>query len=450
MEKRLAQLFVVVLIISGIWILASVWTNLNTLRVRQEANWEHPGPRPDRVMLTWAESPATSFSVSWRTDLSVSAGLVEYRLASGAPITAESEREVAEAEREILQVGRVADQHVRANYHSTTISGLLSDTLYAYRVGDGTFWSEWFHVRTASDSPDPFTFIYFGDAQNDVYSQWSRVVRSAYQKAAHARFMVHAGDLVNAAHENLEWGEWFEAAGWINGTLPALPVPGNHEYGHYSEDASDRHLSIHWTPQFRLPQNGIEGLEETVYFIDYQGVRFVGLNSNRALEEQAVWLDRVLEENPHPWAILVFHHPVFSSSEGRDNPELRAAWLPVIQKHGVDLVMQGHDHSYARGRWVNASSGSQVVDQQSGTVFVNSVSGPKMYTLKEGWDEYEVQLDRDIQQTQLFQVVTVSGDSLVFDAYSATGELMDAFTLQKAEADQPNRFINRFQLNENE
>ena len=85
---------------------------------------------------------------------------------------------------------------------------------------------------------------------------------------------------------------------------------------------------MHWRPQFTLPENGPEGLEETVYYIDYQGVRFIGLNSNRELDKQVPWLDHVLESNPHQWAILTFHHPVFSSSGTRDNPELRELWKP--------------------------------------------------------------------------------------------------------------------------
>ncbi|MFM8215573.1 MAG: fibronectin type III domain-containing protein, partial [Pirellula sp.] len=41
-------------------------------------------------------------------------------------------------------------------------------TKYAYRVGDGVNWSEWFQFRTASTQPEPFSFVYFGDAQNDL------------------------------------------------------------------------------------------------------------------------------------------------------------------------------------------------------------------------------------------------------------------------------------------
>jgi hypothetical protein len=84
---------------------------------------------------------------------------------------------------------------VRVNYHSVTFTGLVPDTVHAYRVGDGERWSEWFQFRTASTTPEPFSFIYFGDAQNDILSLWSRVLREGYATAPRARFMIHAGDL---------------------------------------------------------------------------------------------------------------------------------------------------------------------------------------------------------------------------------------------------------------
>ena len=69
-------------------------------------------------------------------------------------------------------------------------------------------------------------------------------------------------------------------------------------------------LSPFWRPQFVLPENGIDELEETADYIDYQGVRIVVLNSNKKIEKQAGWLEGVLVRNPNHWTIMVFHHPV--------------------------------------------------------------------------------------------------------------------------------------------
>ena len=51
-------------------------------------------------------------------------------------------------------------------------------------------------------------------------------------------------------------------------------------------------MTTHWRPQFAFPvEEGIdEALKETVYVIDYQGTRFISLNSNEATESQIPWL----------------------------------------------------------------------------------------------------------------------------------------------------------------
>ena len=36
---------------------------------------------------------------------------------------------------------------------------------------------------------------------------------------------------------------------------------------------SSKHITGHWRAQFALPENGPKGLEETAYYVDYQGVR---------------------------------------------------------------------------------------------------------------------------------------------------------------------------------
>ncbi|MGI9175035.1 MAG: hypothetical protein ACR2GR_06930 [Rhodothermales bacterium] len=86
-------------------------------------------------------------------------------------------------------------------------------------------------------------------------------------------------------------------------------------------------------------------------------------------------------------------------------------------------------------------------DPQAGTVYVNSVSGAKMYEIRpDRWDAYEdVQMDRAAENTQLFQVIRVASDTLRYHAYTATGELYDAFDLVKQDDEAPNRFIERIE-----
>lgn len=398
---------------------------------------------PDHIILTWEQDPASSFSVTWRTDVSVSKARAQIALAYPAPKFTRNAKTV-KAKTEVLDVSIAEKEEGKIRYHSVTFVGLEPDTLYAYRVGNGEYWSEWFQVRTASKKPEPFSFIYFGDAQNGIFSHWSRVIRAAAMKANDARFMIHAGDLVNNAHRGYQWDEWFKAGRWIHGMIPSIPAPGNHGYDEYKEGEEGDYLSIYWKPQFTLPENGVKGLEETSYYIDYQGVRIITLNSNVKIEEQAIWLESVLSDNPNRWTVATFHHPIFSSSEGRDNKKLRETWKPIFDKYQVDLVMQGHDHTYARGRASNLASSLSTTDHQAGTVYVNSVSGAKMYELKENlWRGYDdIQMKRHGENTQLFQVIHVKNDTLQYRAYTVTGRLYDSFDLVKKK-NAPNEFIER-------
>ncbi|MEM6301193.1 MAG: metallophosphoesterase family protein [Pseudomonadota bacterium] len=474
-----------------------------------------PTPLPDRVVLTWMGDPARSQAVTWRTDTTVKRAVGELAVASA------NGRAINPARFEATTQEYAADTNT-AHYHTLNFVDLEPNTLYAYRVGDGVNWSEFFHFRTASERPKPFRFVYFGDAQNDVRTHWSRVFREAFRDAPRAAFMLHAGDLINRDTRDVEWGEWHGAASWVNATVPIIATPGNHEYhrartGPASEQfwtsksgetlpiivevspkgdgldgydvrvtsatgvvssltldsmgkilAADRavmeqtgfsaeevvgslsygpplqvrprdpgtlELSGHWRPQFAFPvQRAPKGLEETVYYIDYQGTRFISLNSNADLEAQVPWLRRVLKDNPNRWTILTFHHPVFSPAAERDNAELRKLWKPLLDQYRVDLVLTGHDHSYARTGATsslktseNRDSGfQQVYDPEVGTVYVVSVSGPKMYPIT------STPFARRVAEfTQLYQVIDVSDAELTYRAYTATGELYDAFTLEK-------------------
>ncbi len=91
----------------------------------------------------------------------------------------------------------------------------------------------------------------------------------------------------------------------------------------------------------------------------HQHVRIVGLNSEAARSDEDVraaqteWLRSMLKDARRDdeirWVVATFHHPMFLSGEGRTNEALRTEWRPIFDEYNVDLVMQGHDHTYARG-----------------------------------------------------------------------------------------------------
>lgn len=383
---------------------------------------------PENIILTWKGDPSTTQAVTWRTDESVDLGFVEIAIADASPTF------INTSENYIAFTVSLKTENGLKYYHSYNFEGLKPNTLYAYRVGKNEYWSEWFHFRTASKGSEPFSFIYFGDAQNNVLSLWSRAIRSAYSEAPKAKFMIHAGDLINRANADWEWREWFDAGDWIHAMVPSIPTPGNHEY--IKDLLGNRTLSKFWKPQFTLPENGIPELEESVYFIDYQNIRVISLNSNEHVDKQTIWLEKVLENNPQKWTIITYHHPLYSSGSGRDNKELRNLWKPVFDKYRVDIALQGHDHTYARGS--NLTDGVNFKDEESGTIYVVSVSGPKMYKLNDKrW------MDRAAENTQLFQVINIDADTLHYKAITVTGIAYDEFKLVK-QKDKPNILIDEF------
>jgi len=389
-----------------------------------------PSSTPDRIIANLTADAAHSLAVNWRTDQQVSNGVIEIALATDGPEFLLRNVEKINATSQKFENQNRNEPLVKATYHSAVVHNLKPNTIYVYRVGNGSkdngYWSEWFQYKTANvGNEKPFSFIYFGDAQNNVKSLWSRVIRNSYRQFPQVDFMLHAGDLINDRDANLEWGEWFYAGNFIHATVPSMMTPGNHEY-------RNGVLSSLWRPQFTLPENGpTEALKETCFAIDYQDMKMISLDSEgfdeseESKEAQIQWLDSVLQANTKKWTVITTHYPIYSTAKGRDNKELREAIKPLIDKYGVDLILQGHDHTYARGFPKNEGKGLTVVED-AGAVYAVSVSGPKMYESKD--QEWMV---RRGEYTQLFQIITVSKDTIKYGAYTPIGTLYDAFEIIK-------------------
>jgi 3',5'-cyclic AMP phosphodiesterase CpdA len=427
--------------------------------------WQSATSWPDRIVVTLEQDPQTSFSVTWRTHSAVGGARAEIVRADdharidlgAAPV--EASTETPDIQHKLIDGEEYAlrwNEHIDPPaYHSVTFTGLEADTLYAYRVmGAEGHWSEWFQTRTAPVDGTPFKFLYFGDAQDGILSHWARVVRAAYAAAPDARFAIHAGDLVNIGSRDFEWAEWFRSVGFIHGTIPALPAVGNHEYFDglsRPEGGMVTGLSVLWRPQFTLPQDPAlpDALRETVYSVRYGDAVIAVLDTMAEdyFDVQAEWLDGVLGASDARWKVVAMHHPMFEMLErpyGEPGPERRAAFLPVFERHGVDIVLQGHDHSYGRGATYSGRRAPSAARGDLGTVFVTSSAGAKMYGVSdEGWaafTEHGAVLERMAENTPFFQVISLDGNALTYEARTATGRLYDAFRLEKARRG-PNRLV---------
>ncbi|MEN4902404.1 metallophosphoesterase family protein [Luteimonas sp. TWI1437] len=379
---------------------------------------------PDRIVASPAQDAATGFAVAWRTDARVRAPQLQIAPADDTPdIAGGRARTIVAATQSLDTRNGVAHQH-RAD-----VDGLTPDTLYAWRVqGHGT-WSPWFHFRTAAAEAAPLTVLYFGDTQNQNTALVTRVIRESRRWAPDAKLALFAGDLVSGGGagqgaDDDEWAEWFEAASGLPEDIATAPAAGNHEFHDEHEDTPQerRVLSPHWPVTFALPRNGAPGVEATTYWFDYQGVRFVVLDGTSILDlgtgpAQAQWLDRVLADNPHRWSVVQIHQPLYALRADRDYASLRAHLAPVLRRHRVDLVLQGHDHGYGR-RALDANGDTPQL--------LVSVAGAKQYRLG---PQALATMAPIAEDTQLFQVLRVDGPVLRYEARTATGRLYDAFEL---------------------
>lgn len=398
-------------------------------------HWEIPSQNPDRIILTFYGNPSSQRAVTWRTDSTIEYAVAQISIA-GKNSKFEINAKTYRAKTEELKIGDYhKNKDVIVHYHSVIFENLIPETLYAYRVGNGKIWSEWIHFKTSSNDFKPTEFVYFGDAQNNILSHWSRVIRMAYQKAPNASFAIYAGDLVNYAHLDNEWAQWFKAGGFIHSQWTAIPVVGNHEFGKILPE-NEQKLSLQWRPQFTLPveKSLDEKLHETVYSINYQDILIIVLNSSEMLEQQTAYVEKKLMESDAKWKIITCHHSVFSPAPGRDFEYGRKFWKPLFDKFNVDLVLNGHDHSYARG---HVPVKSRLNDENGNlqTMYITSVSGPKQYNIdKDQINNYKVDdytAEKTGENTQFFQVFQTRDNKLIYAAYTATGDLYDKVTIVK-------------------
>ena len=392
-------------------------------------HWEIPSKDPDRIILTFNGDPSTKRAVTWRTDSTVKKAKAQIAIAGVNSKFARQATDYIATTQEFDLGLYKSNNSLIVNYHSVIFENLKPNTLYAYRVGDDENWSEWIQFKTANDKYSKTQFVYFGDAQNDILSHWSRVIRMAYQTAPNASFVIHAGDLVDTAHRDYEWAQWFKAGGFIHSQWTAIPVVGNHEFQRIN-GLSPKRLSVQWRPQFTLPveESLHKKLHETVYTVEYQDVLILVLNSTDFLEKQTAYIEEKLSKSDAKWKIVTCHHSVFSPAKGRDFEFARKNWKPLFDKYGVDLVLNGHDHTYSRGH-VPVKSQDENKSGNFNTLYITSVSGPKQYKIGlQQLEDYKTDgysSNKIGEQTQFFQVISIENESLIYKAYTALGDEYD-------------------------
>lgn len=375
--------------------------------------------RPDQVVLTWSDEPRTSQAIQWRTSTKVKHGLVRYQKKSEFNRFNPRKPARAAALTTRLETPTLLNDPV-VHRHTAVLRGLSPGTTYVYCVGDGSAngWTELAEFTTAPAGTQPFSFIYMGDAQNGL-DRWGTLVRNAFRSRPDAAFYVMAGDLINRGAERNDWDSFFFNAAGVYDRRTLVPVLGNHEY-----QGGQPRLYLE---QFALPTNGPATIPpECAYAFEYGNALFVILDSNLPARPQAAWLEEKLSQTKATWKFAVYHHPAYSSGGNRDNPEVRSEWGPLFDKYHVDVALQGHDHAYLRTYPMHG--GQRAADPKSGTVYIISVSGTKMYSqVRHDYTEF------GMTNVATYQVLDlqISGNRLVYRAYDIDGKLRDDFVIEK-------------------
>ncbi|WP_293881230.1 tartrate-resistant acid phosphatase type 5 family protein [Sphingomonas sp.] len=275
------------------------------------------------------------------------------------------------------------------------------------------------------------SFLVVGDWGRDG-AQHQRDVAMAMGKAAHelkARFVLSVGDNfyengVQSANDR-QWQTSFEDIY----TDPALQVPwhvalGNHDYrGNPQAQLDYAKRSRRWKmpSRYHVLRGADIGMPDTDLFVidssplvhsyrtkvDSQIARNVASQDSEA---QVAWLDRALSASRASRKLVVGHHTIRSGGSGHgDTPEMVAVIKPLLERHGVQAYINGHDHDLQHivdngVAYLGCGAGSEVrpVKPVAGTKFCVARSGFAAITLDKGGMGVEF---RDYAGASLYRTV---------------------------------------------
>jgi 3',5'-cyclic AMP phosphodiesterase CpdA len=224
-------------------------------------------------------------------------------------------------------------------------------------------------------------------------------------------FVVHVGDISYRGSILDRWEDvWVRPYKSLFDAGVRFEVAlGNHEL---EEGQSEE--TLQWI-EARLQQLGYA---ETYRVVPYGPVDFFFLDSSTPLVtgersgEQLAWLEDELAASTARWKVAVMHHAPYSSSAKRgSNVELREVVEPLFIKHGVQLVLTGHDHLYER------------THPQSGVTFVVTGAGAKLSDI--GRSDFTAAAERVLQ----FMMIEVDGELMTIRAIDTTGTVFDSVTI---------------------
>ncbi|MBO4538825.1 MAG: metallophosphoesterase family protein, partial [Clostridia bacterium] len=339
--------------------------------------------------------------------------------------------------------------HKIYNRYSVKLTGLTKGTTYYYQLGKDGTWTKTFKFATASDGE--FTFMAISDIQGSVEDNY--IASDVYMKKAleyfgeGPAFIVSGGDNVDNGRNIMQYTWLFndQQEIWANNTL--VSAVGNHEK---HDNALDSVIALPDTAT-------VTGDTGYYYSYDYNSAHFVVLNTNDLDDEnylsteQESWLIEDLQANQEnentTWTIVIMHKgPYTAGSHAFDNDvaQLRRQLPEIFEEYGVDLVLQGHDHTYSVSEFIGAdgkktaSVSNGTIYKPEGVLYINlGTMGDKFYDYiynekvdladRNGVSEklsayFTEDKNLELTETPVFAKITVNKDDLIIKTYTFIGD----------------------------
>ncbi|MCD8128770.1 MAG: S-layer homology domain-containing protein, partial [Oscillospiraceae bacterium] len=307
-----------------------------------------------------------------------------------------------------------------------------------------------------------------GNADSDTEG-WNAAVEAILSNGTAYSFLFSMGDQVNSyykADESNSEAVESEYDGYLLPTglsgIAMATVVGNHDAGGNTTAYSDHFFMPNVSAYGKgLNDNYSAGYlgEATAvvdsdgagdYYFTYNGVLFMVLNSsNESIAEHKQFLEETLAANPDAtWNVVAFHKSIYSVASHvteSDIETLRNGLSPIFAELGIDLVLQGHDHVYARSYVMGGATGMEAQDTESGAqtdiynadgvvyVTFNSASGSKFYNITQ--EAFTYTAVQNQEKVANYSTANVTADSFTVTTCRVTdGSVVDTFTLHKGEA----------------
>ena len=343
-------------------------------------------------------------------------------------------------------------------FYRVSVKGLEPGKEYVYRIGDTekNVWSGFYKFTTEPENTKRFSVIAVTDPQGrtpEEYEYYTKTLDNALLERPEAAFIINMGDFTDNGNYDDWWRYFFEASAGVKERLPLMTAIGNHEnrgYGakyynlHFFNPENAAGLGRWYKPRENeekaLPI--IKNLDNTVYSFDYGNAHFAVVNTGtdwepesmrQLLEMQRIWLECDLATTNKQWKILMAHIGVYVEKP-RENL-CREVFGKTIDKYGVDLVLEGHDHIYMR-TW-QMKGGERMSDELKkykrgkGTIYsIIGSAAQKRYESNEG-HPWTAVLRSVPEKTPSYTLLDFDKDSLCFTEKLTDGTVIDEFKIKR-------------------